>query len=132
MDQSESQLQHDIEETRTAMNQKIEMIQDRVYGTVAESRSTVNRVMGNFKRVQQTVIQAKSTVDHLLEPVDVAMNETAEPVKYATELIHQVNQNPWLAVGSAVLMGYILGSLASEKGAVARAVWGLLQGSTRR
>jgi len=114
------------------MNQKIEMIQDHVYGTIEGSRATVNRVMGNVKRVRQTVVQATSTVDQLLDPVDGARHEAVEPVKYATELIHQVHQNPWLAFGSAVILGYILGGLANDKSAVARAVWGLLQGSTRR
>jgi hypothetical protein len=39
------------------------------------------------------------------------MDETIERVKYTTDLIEQVNQNPWIMFGSAVLIGYVLSGI---------------------
>jgi hypothetical protein len=50
----------------------------------------------------------------MLESGQGAVNETVERVKPTADLLDYVQQNPWLLVGSAILMGYTLGSLARE------------------
>jgi phage-related protein len=122
MDQKESDIRTDIEGTRTAMTEKIEMIEDRMHETMEGTQSTIDNVidnikptidsvMDNIKRVQGTVEDAKSTVDNIMETVKYTMDETIERVKYTTDLIEQVNQNPWIMFGSAILIGYVLSSM---------------------
>jgi ElaB/YqjD/DUF883 family membrane-anchored ribosome-binding protein len=50
----------------------------------------------------------------MLESVKGTVNETVERAKPTADLLDYVQQNPWLLVGGAVLMGYILGALACE------------------
>jgi uncharacterized protein YjbJ (UPF0337 family) len=111
MDQRESHIREDIENTRSAVTEKIEMIEERVHETMEGTKSTIDTVMDSIKRVQGTVEEAKSAVDEVLETLKYTMEETIERVKYTTDLIEQVNRNPWIMFGSAILMGYTLGSV---------------------
>lgn len=111
MDQRQSQVGKDIENTRAVMAEKIDMIEDRVNETMEGTKSTIDNVMHKVKDVQGTIEDAKSTVDNLLETIKQTMEETMERVKSTASLIEQVDQNPWIMFGSAVLTGYILSSL---------------------
>ena len=111
MDQKESQVGKDIENTRAVMAEKIEMIEDRVHETMEGTKSTIDNVMDKVKGVQGTIEEAKSTVDDLLETIKQTMEETIERVKYTANLIEQVDQNPWIMFGSAILTGYVLSNL---------------------
>jgi ElaB/YqjD/DUF883 family membrane-anchored ribosome-binding protein len=115
MDRREDDLRQDIEDTRAAMTEKIELIEERVQETIAGAKSTVESAMQGFKQVQETVEQAKSTSDSIIESVKGTVDETIERAKRTSELIAQVHQNPWIMFGSALLVGYILGSLGRNK-----------------
>jgi ElaB/YqjD/DUF883 family membrane-anchored ribosome-binding protein len=71
--------------------------------------------MEGFTQVQETVDGAKAAVDAMLESVTGMVQETVERMKPAADLLDHVQQNPWLLLGGAILMGYILGGLAGEK-----------------
>jgi ElaB/YqjD/DUF883 family membrane-anchored ribosome-binding protein len=114
MDQRESHIRKDIDETRAAMTEKIEMIEERVQETMEGTKSTIDHVMDSMKQVQETVDKAKSTVDNIMDTIKYTMDETLERVRYTTDLIDQVNQNPWIMFSSAVMVGYVLGSLKRE------------------
>jgi hypothetical protein len=118
MHQSEIAIKQDIEETRAAMDKKIEMIENRVHGTVEDAKSTVDAVINKVKHVHETILGAKSKVDNIIESASIAMDETVERAKYTTYLAKEVNQNPWITLGSAVLLGYILGNLSLGKSLV--------------
>jgi hypothetical protein len=115
MDQRESHTGKDIEDTRAVMAEKIEMIEERVHETMEGTKSTIDNVMDKVKGVQETIEGAKSTIDNLLETIQQTVEETIERAKYTADLIEQVNQNPWLMFGSAILTGYILSSLNRER-----------------
>jgi ElaB/YqjD/DUF883 family membrane-anchored ribosome-binding protein len=120
MDQRENHIRTDIEGTRTAMTEKIDMIENRMHETMQGTQSTIDNIMDSVKRVQGTVEEAKSTVDNIIETVKYTMDETIERVKYTTDLIEQVNQNPWIMFGSAVLIGYVLSGLNQGGSSAAR------------
>jgi hypothetical protein len=111
MDQRESQVGKDIENTRTVMAEKIEMIEERVNETMEGTKTTIDNVIHKVKDVQGTIEDAKLTVDNLLDTIKQTMEETMERVKSTASLIEQVDQNPWIMFGSAILTGYILSSL---------------------
>jgi len=115
MDQKQSQVGKDIENTRAVMAEKIEMIEDRVNETMEGTKSTIDNVMHKVKDVQGTIEDAKSTVDNLLDTIKQTMEETMERVKSTASLIEQVDQNPWIMFGSAILTGYILSSLNRDR-----------------
>ena len=120
MHQKEDDIRQGIEETRTAMTEKIEMIEERVQETMEGARSTVNSAMHGFRQIQETVEKAKSTADSIIDSVKTTVDETIERAKYTSDLVAQVNQNPWIMFGTAALVGYILGSLAHEASSDAR------------
>ena len=114
MDQREDDIRQGIEGTRTAMAEKIEMIEERVQETMEGAKSTVDSAMQGFRQIQETVEKAKSTADSIIESVQSTVDETIERAKCTSELVAQVNQNPWIMFGTAALVGYILGSLAGS------------------
>jgi ElaB/YqjD/DUF883 family membrane-anchored ribosome-binding protein len=115
MDQRELHIRKDIDDTRAVMSEKIEMIEDRVHETMEGTKSTIDHVIDNVKHVQETVEQTKSAIDNVLETVKHSIDETIERAKYTADLINQVNRNPWIMFGCAILAGYILSSIDRER-----------------
>jgi hypothetical protein len=111
MDQKEQHIREDIEGTRTAMSEKIEMIEGRVHETMEGTKTTIDSVMDSVKQIQDTVEQTKSAIDNVLDTIKHSMDETIERAKYTADLIAQVNQNPWLMFGCAILTGYVLSGI---------------------
>jgi uncharacterized membrane protein len=102
------------------MTEKIEMIESRMNETMDGTKSTINNVMEKIQGVQETIDNTKSTIDNILETIKSTMEETIERVKYTSKVIEEVDQNPWIMLGSAVLTGYVLGGLQAAGGEEAR------------
>lgn len=115
MDQRENDIKQNIEETRAAMNQKIEKIEGRVHETMEGTRSTLDTMVGGINRVKDTIEETKSVVDTSIDTIKQAVDETVERVRYTAEVIEQVKENPWIMFGSAVLVGYVLGTLNRDQ-----------------
>jgi archaellum component FlaC len=111
MDQRENQLREDIEDTRVAITEKIETIENRVHQTMDGTKSTIDTVMNNIKSVQGTVEHTESTIDSIIGTIKQSMDEATERAKYAADLMEQVNKNPWIMFSCAVLTGYALSSI---------------------
>src|SRR5688572_17181451 len=79
----------DIEDTRSAITEKLEILEERV---------------------RETVEGAQSTVEEIVETVKETIGDTVETVKRTFDVQYQVDQHPWLMVGGATLAGYLLGS----------------------
>ena len=120
MVQKESSLERDIEDTRAVMTEKIDMIENRVNETMEGTKATIDNVMEKVKGVQETIDTAKSTIDNILDTIKHTMEETIERVKYTSTVIEQVDQSPWIMLGSAVLTGYVLGGLGEGESNVAK------------
>lgn len=111
MDKTESGIKQNIEETRAAMTEKIEKIEGRVHETMEGTKSTIDSIVNNINRVKDTMEETKSVVDTSIDTLRQAVDETVERVKSTAELIEQVKENPWIMLGSAILVGYVLGNL---------------------
>jgi ElaB/YqjD/DUF883 family membrane-anchored ribosome-binding protein len=116
MDQTESHIKQNIEETRAAMSEKIDKIEGKVHHTMEGTKSTLDSVVGGVNRVKGTIEETKSVMDNSIDTLKQAIDETVERVKYTAELIEQVKHNPWIMFGSAVLVGYVMGSLNRQEG----------------
>ena len=120
--QTIEETRHDIEDTRASMNEKLELLEERVRDTLEETRTAVGDIVDNVKgtvedtvgAVKETVDGAKSTVENIVENVKETMDDTVTKVKRSFDLRYQVEQNPWLMAGGAVVVGSILGSLMNR------------------
>lgn len=66
------------------------------------------------KHVRETVTGAQSAIDDVVTHVKGTISDTADTVKRSFDVPHQTRRHPWLAVGSAVLLGYLLGGRGSS------------------
>jgi ElaB/YqjD/DUF883 family membrane-anchored ribosome-binding protein len=78
-----------IEDTRSAITEKLDILE---------------------ARVRETVEGAQSSVEEIVETVKGTVGDTVETVKRTFDVPYQVDQHPWLMVGGATLAGYLLGS----------------------
>jgi ElaB/YqjD/DUF883 family membrane-anchored ribosome-binding protein len=113
VDQTEAHILRDIEDTRAAMTAKIGMIQERVDETVEETSSTVvnmvDTVMEQVKRVQNMIENLTSTAEATIAQIQDTTHEALTRGHPGSELITDIQRRPWVMMGTAVLMGYILG-----------------------
>jgi ElaB/YqjD/DUF883 family membrane-anchored ribosome-binding protein len=114
MDQHRGHSSQNLKMEEMVMTENMGRINERVQETVEGVQSTVHRAMEGFKQMQTTGEEVKTAVDDVLERVKGTVNEMTERVKPAANLLGYAQQNPWLLVGGAVLLGYIFGSLARE------------------
>jgi hypothetical protein len=115
MDQTENHIKHNIEETRAAMNEKLDIIEQRVHRTMEGTKSTIDSFAEGVDRIKEAVEGTTSTIDNSIDAFKYAVDETVERVKSTAVLIDQVKQNPWIMLGSAVLLGYVIGSLNRQE-----------------
>jgi ElaB/YqjD/DUF883 family membrane-anchored ribosome-binding protein len=140
MAQRTGQAQQPNDERQAAVTENLGRVEERVQETVDGVTSTVERALEGFTQLQEPVEGAKAAVEEVLERVHVALKDTLDGVKTTVkrldpahlqqnpwtlmqttaELIDppHMNHNPWILIGSAIVMGYLLGTL--ELGSLGR------------
>ena len=111
MDQEEIRIKRSINETRSAMDEKIGMIAHRIHHTLRGPKLAADTLIENLVQAKKAMQEQTLVIDKCDTPVHQAVAETAERVKAILYLIERVNQDPWIMLGSALLVGYIIGSL---------------------
>jgi hypothetical protein len=111
MDQRIFDIKRDIDETRSAMGAKLEMISSRIHNTILGPKRVVEGLMENLNQAKIAMQEATSVADIGANPTHHAVAETIERAKTTIHLIEQVKQDPWAILGSVLLMGYAIGSL---------------------
>lgn len=109
---------HDIEDTRSAMTEKLELLGERVQETVEGVQASVEGLVENVKdtvdmtvaTLKRTIEGAQASVERVVENVKGTVTDTVTTVKHTFDVPYQVEQRPWLMVGGATLVGYLLGS----------------------
>jgi hypothetical protein len=115
-------IKRDIDDTRSAMGAKLEMISSRIHNTIVGPKRVVEGLMENLNQAKIAIQEAASVADNGANPTPHAVAKTIERVKTTIHLIEQVKQDPWTILGSALLMGYAIGSLnGGGLGAIRRA-----------
>lgn len=95
-------IQQELEQTRSALADKLGMIGEKISGTVENVTDTVESVTS---AVENTVEAVTDTV----EAVGESAQETVEAVKQAFNIPEQVRNHPWLWFGGAVAAGFAVG-----------------------
>jgi ElaB/YqjD/DUF883 family membrane-anchored ribosome-binding protein len=82
-------IREQIEETRSALTEKLETLEGQV---------------------RETVQSAKETVEDTLSNVKSSVQETVASVKQTFDLRYQVDRHPWAMLGGSFLTGFVLGN----------------------
>lgn len=87
-----------MEETRSSLADKIDLLENQVLGTVENASTAVT-----------------DTVEHVKETVAETVTETVETVKEAFNVRKHIENHPWAAFGGSVATGFVIGRLLSSK-----------------
>jgi ElaB/YqjD/DUF883 family membrane-anchored ribosome-binding protein len=99
-----------IEETRSALTEKLQTLEQGVKETVQEAKSAV----------VETAQTVKETVAGTVETVRDTVHGTVTSVKQTFDLKYQVNEHPWMMLGGSVALGFITGRLVRSEDDVIR------------
>jgi ElaB/YqjD/DUF883 family membrane-anchored ribosome-binding protein len=94
-------IKHQMEETRSALTEKLEAVEELVASTVKETTQAVS----------DTVSTVTNTVESTVSTVAESVENVTESVKSAFDLRGYVDEHPWLVLGGGVAVGYLLGRL---------------------
>jgi ElaB/YqjD/DUF883 family membrane-anchored ribosome-binding protein len=108
MDNESEVIRHQMEETRTSLQEKLETLEQQVKETVLTAKETVQTAT---EAVTETVSSVKEAVQDTVGTVKESVQETVETVKETFDLRQQVERHPWVAVGGAVAVGFVGGRL---------------------
>jgi len=97
-------IEHQMEETRKALAEKVEALEKQVVSTVKDTTQTVT----------ETVADVKEAVQETVGTVGETVQKTVETVKETFDFRKLVENRPWVAVGGAVTVGYLLGAMLSR------------------
>jgi ElaB/YqjD/DUF883 family membrane-anchored ribosome-binding protein len=99
MDQEPDVIREQIDETRSALTDKLETLEEQV---------------------RETVQSAKATVEGTIENVKSSVQETVRTVKRTFDLPYQVDRHPWAMMGGSFLAGLALGKWLEGQPSLAR------------
>jgi len=100
MDNSTEVIRHQMEETRSSLQDKLEVLEEQVKNTVAEATDTVSTV-------KDTVEAVKETVKESVETVKESVQDTVQSVKDSLNLERQMQEHPWLIFAGATAVGFV-------------------------
>jgi len=104
MDNETEVIRHQMEETRGALQDKLETLEQQVKDTVQGATEAANETVQTVKEaVQETVDTVKETVQ-----------ETVHSVKRSLDLSQHVREYPWVFFGGAVIVGFVATRLLSK------------------
>jgi len=93
MDAEPEVIRQDIEQTRSALTDKLETLEDQVLGTVRS---------------------ATESVEETIENVTETVQGTVETVQRTFDVEYQMQQRPWLLIGGSVAAGVAVGVVANS------------------
>jgi ElaB/YqjD/DUF883 family membrane-anchored ribosome-binding protein len=119
MDQSTEMSEHEMsvirsqmDETRSALTDKLERLERQVTDTVQGAADTVE----NMKHaVEDTVSNVKSTVQETVSNVTTSMHDTVHAVGEALSIRHHVERHPWAMMAGATAVGFVGGYILLHK-----------------
>ncbi|HEY7422761.1 MAG TPA: hypothetical protein VH682_00740 [Gemmataceae bacterium] len=99
-------------QTRTALTEKLEMLENKVFGTVHDTTGTIsNTVQQVGSSVRETVREVGAAVRETTGDVRASVREAVSSARDAVDLSRQMHEHPWLMMGGSVFAGYVGGLL---------------------
>jgi len=122
MDNETEVIKHQMLETRTALTEKLEALEEHVASTVKETTAAVE---GTVESVKEAV---ESTVNAVKETVTDTVDTVKESVKETFDFNGHFQSHPWLMLGGATLLGYVGGKLLDNGRPAFAPGWASLEG----
>jgi hypothetical protein len=101
-------IKQQMSQTRAALTQKLETLENQVIGTV---RDTTNAVAGTVHDVRSTVSDTVREVGSVMrdtaQGVREGLRETVAGVRETLDMARQMDRHPWLMLGGSVLAGFL-------------------------
>src|SRR5947209_887484 len=119
-------IEHELDETRADLADKLAQLSDKITGTVETVEETVENVTekaaetveavketvaGTVESVKESVETVRETVSGTVENVKESVSTAFENVRETFNLQRQMQERPWLVLGGAVAVGFIGGKL---------------------
>ena len=108
-------IRQQMDDTRTALTDKLEVLEQQVKDTVQGASSAVTETVGSVQDMVQDTVQT----------VKDSMHETVESVKDTLNIKNQVDRRPWTMLAGATALGFLGGYLLPGRGS------GQARGSSR-
>jgi ElaB/YqjD/DUF883 family membrane-anchored ribosome-binding protein len=105
--ENEERIKQEMQETRSALAEKLETLEQKVVGVVGaveEATSVVGDTVGAIKETVQDTVNA----------VNDEVHESVASVRDFLDVKSRVQEHPWLMVGGSVAVGYCLGVLLDK------------------
>lgn len=98
-------IRQDIEETRTALTEKLETLETQVRATVQDAKDSVT----------DTIEAVKGTVEDTIASVKSGVHDTVESMKESIDVSHHVQEHPFLMMGCSLAAGFATGYLLAGR-----------------
>jgi len=99
-----------MEQTRTSLAEKLEVLEKKVTDTVQEATEAVSETVETVKdTVAETVETVKGSVEDTVGTVKETVSSTMEAVCDTLDLRAQVERYPWTMVGGSLALGFLSG-----------------------
>jgi len=104
-------IRQQMEETRSSLQDKLEVLEQQVINTMQEANQTVEAVKDTVEAVkdsvQDTVQTVKETMHGTVESVKDSVHDTVESVKETLDIERQVRAHPWTMMAGATVFGFV-------------------------
>ena len=87
------------------------MIANRIHHTIVGPKLAADHLIENLSQAKKAMQATTSATVNGTDPIHPAVAEAIERVQAIFHLIEQTKRKPWIMLGSALLMGYVIGSL---------------------
>jgi len=129
MEDQQANTVKDMEETRSALTEKLEMLETKVADKaapvaqaveratqatadiVADVKDTIHEVAERVKDVTETVQRVTEKMTEKVQDVTESVQETVRSVSSSFNFKAQVERHPWMVVGVAATAGCLVGNL---------------------
>jgi hypothetical protein len=121
MENETEMIREQMLETRTALTEKLETLEEQVTA----------KVKGTTETIAETVETVKEAVENTAHTVERTVENTVETVKDTFDVSRHFEEHPWLMFGGAILAGYVAGRILERPALPALASNGLPPEPTR-
>lgn len=109
--EDESVIKRQMEDSRTALGEKLETLEQHVAHTVQGAAEAVN---GTVEAIKDTVTTVKDSVEGTVTAVKGTVEDSVATVRDWLDIRAHVERCPWTMTGSAVVAGFLLGRFLSK------------------
>ncbi len=105
-------IKQQMSQTRSALTEKMEALENKVLGTVHDTTSQVmGTVQDTTHAVSGTVQEVGATVRETAHDVRATIREALSSVRDTLDVTQQMEHHPWVLLGGSVFAGYVGGRI---------------------